>query len=58
MSYMSERSAPSSGPPGALMRTAFRMNGTVKTPRTFVVTVSMSARAPLPSVPSRASPRT
>ena len=41
-------SAPPESPPGALRSTAFKMKGTVNTPRTFVVTVSMSAITPLP----------
>mmetsp|Transcript_3523 Transcript_3523/g.14387 ORF Transcript_3523/g.14387 Transcript_3523/m.14387 type:complete len:226 (-) Transcript_3523:378-1055(-) len=42
-------SVPPESPPGALRSTAFRMKGTVNTPRMFVVTVSMSAITPLPS---------
>ena len=40
--------APESAP-GAELSTAFKMKGTVNTPSTFVVTVSMSASAPFPA---------
>ena len=38
-----------SGVSGAELSTALRMKGTVNTPNTFVVTVSMSASAPFPA---------
>ena len=49
-SYMADEFSESALPlSGAELNTAFRMKGTVNTPNTFVVTVSIKASAPLPS---------